>query len=220
MSVINVKGLLIQLMKDGALSTPLTATAISKASPAVVTVADTAGITKGDVVMLNGFGKPELDGKTFVVGTVDATAKTFELAGADTSGWAADLAVIPPASSIAHYIATDLVTLCLSSIDIGAPSVNQIDISTFCGDATMAGRATPGSLTLNGYADKDDAGVAELLLADEDGKERLFIITLPNGNGFYMGKIALAGFVLGFPNEGAVSFTITGSQVEKIHWVI
>ena len=219
MAVINVKGLSINLMKGDAVPIAVVPTVISNANPAIVTVADVTGILEGSLATVGTVGDAALNGGTFVVGVVDGTGNTFELVGADTSGNAGAI-VVPAGAEINVYAAADMVKLCLSSIDIGAPSVNQIDISTFCGDGTMSGRATPGSVTLNGYADKTDAGVLELIKADEDGATRLFMIELPNNNGHYLGKISLAGFVLSFPNEGAVAFTVTGSQVEKIHWVI
>jgi hypothetical protein len=215
MSVINTKGVAIYISKGSATATALVPTAISTASPAVVTVASATGLTKGDVVTFETTGFNELDGKTFVVGAVDTTANTFEVIGGNTTGTTGTLGATPKASV---YKAADQVKLCLSGIEIGQPSTSEIDVSTFCGTASLPGKATPGSLSLTGYADKADAGLAELILADEDGKARFFEIVLPNDNGYFVGQVTFSGYGMTVPLEGAVGFTITGSQTQKIIW--
>jgi hypothetical protein len=215
MSIINTKGVAIYISKGDATAESLVPTAISSANPAVVTVASATNVTKGDVVTFETTGFPELDGKTFVVGTVDGTANTFEVIGGDTTNTTGTLGSSPKASV---YKAADQVKLCLSGIEIGQPSTSEIDVSTFCGVASLPGKATPGSLSLTGYADKTDVGLAELILADEDGAARYFEIVLPNDNGYLVGQVTFSGFGMTVPLEGAVGFTITGSQTQKIVW--
>ena len=216
MSKINVKGVEMFLYKNGGTPLALVPTGISKSKPAVVSVADTTGVIAGSPVVLTDTGYPELDGKLLVVGSVDGGANTFEVLGSDTTNSTATLGVSPKATV---SINADRVKLCLSSIDIAAPSVNQIDVSTFCAEATMAGRATPGQISMGGFVEKDSAAFAELVLADDDGAERNFLVVLPSGNGYLEGAITLAGLGYEVPLEGAVSFTISGSQTKKIKYV-
>lgn len=219
MSIINTKGVevFIQVGTDSA--TVKTPTAISKAAPAVVTVASVAGITTGDVVSFSNTGFTELDGKTFAVGTVTSGSNTFTVLGSDTSASTGTLAVSGATASIVE--ASDTVKVCLSSMEIGADSVNNVDVSTFCDvSAQLPGRATPGTITLAGYANKDDTGLAEIIKAAEDQQTRAFKIVLPGaGNGYIVGKVSLAGLSYTVPIEGAVGFTVSGTQASKIRWV-
>ena len=190
MAKINVKGVTMFLYKNGPASLPLVPLSITSAKPAVVTVADTTGLTEGSPVVLSGTDFPELDGDLFIVGNIDATNKTFEVLGSNTTSTAATLGATPKAMVSTN---ADRVQLCLSSVDIAAPSVNQIDVSTFCAEATMPGRATPGQISMGGFVEKDSDAFDELMLADLDGVERQFLIVLPSGNGYLEGAISLAG---------------------------
>lgn len=218
MDVINTKGVEVFLQLGSATGTNLTPTAISKANPAVVTVSSVAGLATGDTVSFSGTGFSELDGKTFAIGEVDGTAKTFEVLGSDTTNSTGTLGASPSAVA---FDASDMVKLCLSSMEIGADSVNQIDVGTFCDpSAQIPGKATPGTITLAGYANKDDTGLAELIVASDDQQTRVFKIVLPGAdNGYLVGKISLAGLSYGVPLEGAVTWTVSGTQASKIKWV-
>lgn len=216
MAKINVKGVDMYLYTGDATTTDVIPTAISDANPAVVTVADVTGIAEGMPVSFSGTDFEELDDQLFVVGTVDGGANTFEVLGADTSDSEGVLGSSPLAMV---YTTTERVKVCLSSIEIAAPTVNQVDTSTFCSESTMAGRATPGQITLGGYVEKDSDGFAEIQAADDDGLERPFLITTANDNGYFLGMITLAGLGWGIPLEGAISFTVTGSQTQKIKYV-
>lgn len=212
---VNMKGVEMFLFKPGATTLDVVPTAISNAAPAVVTVADVTGIIEGMPVMIADTGYDTLDGKLFVVGTVDGTANTLELLGSDsTNDTATAVGGTSPLASV--YDNTGRVKICLASLDINPPSVNQIDLVTFCAESTMAGRATPGQITMTGYAEKDSDGFAELQAADDDGLERIFEIVLPGDNGYLIGSITLSGLGWQTPIEGALGFTISGSQTRKI----
>jgi hypothetical protein len=188
---------------------------LSVANPAVVTVPDVTGIVAGDIAMVTGTGS-DLDGKSFIVGTVDGGANTFELQGADTTGWGGTLDASP---SVEVYSASDGIIICLASIDIGAPSVNQVDVSTFCDpSASLPGTTTPGTVTLTGYLDKDASGLAELIKAADDGESRVFFIELSNDQGYIMGELAFAGFAFTIPIEGGYGYTVTGTQTTPLKW--
>lgn len=215
MTAINTKNTRIRLVTAGGTPVVLVPTAISSAAPAEVTVADTTGITEGDVVELNTVGFDELNDALFVVTNVTAT--TFELLGSDTSATTGTLAASPTATV---YPAGDEVPLCLASIDIAAPSVNQIDVGTFCDpEANLPGRTTLGTITMTGFAEKTDTGLAELIVADEDGADRIFKVIMSQDQGYLIGKIAFSGLAIQIPLEGAYGYTITGTQTSKIKWV-
>ena len=211
---VSTKGLSIYLHKGGVAATELVPTAISKAKPAVVTVAAVAGVIKGDVVKLDTTGFKELDGKTFVVGTVDAAANTFELIGADTTASTGVLGANPKAHV---YKAADQIKLCLSSIDFSTEAGGSVSVGTFCDpSASIATPATTaGTVTLNGFIDKADTGYAELLKAAEDGVARMIEIVLPQDQGYIVAPVTLSSIGWQTPLEGAIGFTASGSLGSK-----
>jgi len=214
MTAVATKGLAIYLHKGGVAATELVPTAISKASPAVVTVASATGLTKGDVVKMESTGFKELDGKTFVLGTVDTTANTFELLGADTTASTATLGATPKAHV---YKAADQIKLCLSSIDFSTEAGGSVSVGTFCDpSATISTPATTaGTVTLNGFIDKADTGYAELLKAAEDGVARMIEIVLPQDQGYIVAPVTLSSIGWQTPLEGAIGFTASGSLGSK-----
>jgi hypothetical protein len=213
MAVQSTKGLRIYISKGTATAHPFTPTAISKAKPAVVTVAAVTGIAAGDVVTFANTGFPELDNRAFVVGTVDGTANTFIVVGSDTTASTATLGATPSATV---YEATDMQSLCLSSIEISAGSPNTIDISTFCNPgASLPGNPTPGTLTFSGYTDTTDLGYQELLLAEADGKERMLKIEIP-GNGYLVAPVIIGSVGWTVPLEGAVAYNFSATMVKPL----
>lgn len=213
-TAISTKGIKIKLVKADATPLELVPTAISAAKPAVVTVADSTGASVGDVVEMGTVGFEELDGKMFVVSALTATEIT--LLGSDTTDTTGVLAASP---TMKVYPQADEVILCLSGIDVAAGSVGTIDTSTFCGPETLPGAEQLGTITIDGYTNKDSAGLAELIKADADGVARIFKIELPQDQGYYVGKVALSGLSYGIPLEGALSYTLTGTQLIKMTWL-
>ena len=214
MPAFSSKGLAIYLHKGGVAATELVPTAISKAKPAVVTVASAAGLTKGDVVKLETTGFKELDGKTFVLGNVDTTANTFELIGADTTASTGTIGANPKAHV---YKAADQIKLCLSSIDFSTEAGGSVSVGTFCDPSATISTpaATAGTVTLNGFIDKADTGYAELLKAAEDGVARMIEIVLPQDQGYIVAPVTLSSIGWQTPLEGAIGFTASGSLGSK-----
>jgi len=214
MPAVSTKGLSVYLHKGGVAATELIPTAITKAKPAVVTVAAATGLTKGDVVKLDTTGFKELDGKTFVIGTVDTTANTFELIGADTTASTGVLGANPKAHV---YKAADQIKLCLSSIDFSTEQGGSVGVGTFCDPSASIATppATAGSVTMAGYIDKADLGYGELLKAVEDGASRMLQIVLPQDQGYIVAPLALSSLGWTTPLEGAIGFTASGSLSSK-----
>jgi predicted secreted protein len=217
MTIINTKNTEVFIQVGSDTATSLVPVSISNASPAVVEVASVTGIMAGDVVSFANTGFNELDGKTFAIGEVTALDNTFTVLGADTTN---SVGVLPSVGQTASVVkSADMVKICLSSMEIGADSVNNVDVSTYCDtSAQLPGKSTPGTITLGGYADKDDTGLAEIIKAAEDQQVRAFEIVLPGDNGYIVGKISLAGLSYSVPLEGAVGFTVSGTQASKIRW--
>lgn len=207
MAIVSTKGLVIKMTKDTHTNISLTPTAVSSAAPAVITVADTTGMTNGDLVQFANTGFSELDLRVFVVGSLTAT--TFTAVGSDTSGTTGSLAASPEATV---WKKSDMVNLCLSEIAIDAAEPATIDISTFCNPgASLPGNPTPGSVTLTGFVDIADTGYSELLAAETDGEARAMDIEIPN-NGNLVGLIVIGSLTFDLPIEGAAGFSGSASM--------
>lgn len=211
-TAISTKNLQILLEKKSTNRTELTPTAVSKAADTEITVANSAKV--GDVVIVTGVGFSEIDGQAFYVKAQTASAIT--LAGANTVASNGTLSSSPKIQLISR---ADMVRLCLSQFDIGNASTATTDVSTFCGDASLPGAVTPGTLTLGGYPSPDDDGFEEVVKADGDALARAILLILPGtpelSNGAFVGEVSLSGLGYTLPLNGAVGFTVTATQARK-----
>lgn len=214
-SAYSTKGTKVCVLKGSATATPLTPTSISKAAPAVVTVAAVTGIATGDLVKIPATGQAgatgysELDGKTWVVGTIVSLANTFELVGSDTTASTGTLAGTP---SISHYPNTaSMLCLCLSSITFNPESANTVSVATFCDPtATIASQVVgAGTIDIAGYIDIADSGYKELIAAEADGKSREWRVTIGNGQGYLLFEGVLSSLSLDLPIDGAAGYSGT-----------
>lgn len=212
MTAISTKNLQIMLEKGGSARVDLAPTAVSKATDTELTVTNTA--SAGDVVIVNTTGFSEIDGNAYYVKA--ATGTTLTLAGANTTSSSGTLVTTPKVVLIKR---ANMVRLCLSQFEIGNPSTSTTDVSTFCGDASLPGAVTPGTLTLGGYPSPDDEGFEEITKAEADAQARALILILPAStelaNGAFVGEVALSGLGYTLPLNGAVGFTVTATQARK-----
>lgn len=221
MAVINTKGVAVFISTGASVPVVVAGSAISAISnekPAVVSLlAENPSIINGDIAYTTGVSNV-LDGKLYVVDNLATT--DFDLMGSDASSIGAPISGITAADALTVIAAADMVRLCLSQMEFGADTVNNISVGTYCDpSAQIPGLATPGTITLGGYAEVNDPGLEEIMVAAEDQQPRFFQIVLPGDNGYIVGEIALAGFSMTVPLEGAVSWTVSGTQVKKMRWV-
>ena len=196
MSVIATRGKKCYLTKSGITNVELTPTAISAAKPAVITVADTTGLTTGDLAQIKGTDFPELDGQLFPITVINGT--TFSLVRSDTSNSSATLGSSPKATI---WKRSDMSLTCINTIDITAPSTSVSAKPSWCDEeGSVPGDVTPGSFTINGYIDQSDASYWEVTYAAEDGLTRALDIELPNN-----------GNLVALVNFGAIGASITDS---------
>jgi hypothetical protein len=142
---------------DGTAAVVSAVSAVTKAAPAVATLADVAGITKGDLIVLDKTGLKSVDGRVFIVGTIDATAKTVELVGSDASAEAA-------AATAGEATAHGAQEVCLTTFSRNSPAAAQIDVTTLCDEARrrVAGIPDSGTFRFDGFYDSTDTGYAAL----------------------------------------------------------
>ena len=201
------KGVEIYMGKAEATPLELTPTAISAAKPAVVSLASTTGVTKGDAVKVSGTGFTELDGQWFTVGTIDKD-KTIVLVGSDTKGSTATLGSSP---KLTVYATEDVVKLCLASIAITADQPATVSTATFCDPTASIPSAIQqaGSISITGWIDPTCEDYREILLAEEDAEKRVFYIALPNDMGTIMCEGTMSAITFDVPIDGALGFSTT-----------
>ncbi len=225
MSARSSKGIVISITKPTDLVGSYTAiekakiTSISNANPAVITFdASATGYKEGDIVSFAGTGKPELDGKSFVLGTVDSTTHTAVLLGANLSKLSNPIATTDlGAAAAAHvFAATDEITLCLSSLGISVDTPGTVSVATYCDPTASlpASVSQAGTLSMGGYIDITDPGYALLLDAEIDGKTRILKIKLPD-NGFIVVPVTVSNVAFSLPIDGAVGFTANAVMGSK-----
>lgn len=203
----STRGVKVCITKGGSTPTDLSPTAITKAKPAVVTCTGT-GVVDGDLVYVTGTGLASIDGKVWVAAS--ATATDIELLGSDTTN---DTGTFTGGTAKAdHYASGDMECLCLSSLSFNADTPSAISTATYCDPTGSIPSAvvSAGTLDFGGYVDITDADYQELLLAEEDGKERLVRITLPD-NGYLVSKLTFSTIAWDLPIDGAVAYS--GSAV-------
>jgi hypothetical protein len=211
MATRNTKGLKIYLSIGAAAPTTVVPTAITKAQPAEVTVADVTGMADGQLVKMEATGFDELDGRLFVIDSVNGTANTFELLGSDLSASTGTLGANPKAT---YYKDSELQALCLSTIGINAETPATVSVGTFCKpDQTVPGTvAGAGTMDLGGYVDTADAGYSLLWDAAADGKTRVLKIVFPDDGTQKGGALVAEGVINSMllsdiPIDGAAAFS-------------
>lgn len=201
----STKGLQIWL-GEAADPTPIVPTAISKAAPAVVTVANTA--VNGDLAYVSGSGFAELDGKWFPIGA--ATATQFALVGSDTTDSTGVLGTSPAVEVHAKGDAFDL--SCLSkAITFNSDAPAAIQAGTFC-DPSLAITSPiipPTTIEFGGNINIADPAYKELIDASVDGMERPLDILLPFGQGDIVAPAVVSIVTWDLPVDGVQGFTAT-----------
>lgn len=209
MSAKSSKGTRVCITKSGATAQALVPTAITKAKPAKITVADTTGMAVGDIVLPKQTGFAELDGKMFVVGTVDLNGTDFTLLGSDTTASTGTLGNTP---SIDHYDQNEMICLCWSSLTFNPEEPGTINVGTYCDPSATIPSAQVGAGTINfgGYVDITAADYIEMLKAGEDNVMRYLRVMFPN-NGYLVFPVTFSAITWDAPLEGAVAYSGTGA---------
>lgn len=201
----STKGLQIWL-GDPAAPAALVPTAISKAAPAVVTVANTA--VNGDLAYVSGSGFPELDGKWFPIGAASATE--FSLVGSDTVASSGALGTAPAVTVRPKGDAFDL--SCLSkAITFNSDAPAAVAAGTYC-DPSLAITSPivpPTTIEFGGNINVADPAYKELIDASEDGLERPLDILLPFGQGDIIAPAVVSLVTWDLPVDGVQGFTAT-----------
>ena len=179
----------------------MAATAVTAAKPAVVT-ATQSGVD-GEMVYVTGTGMPSIDNKWWVSASVSASELT--LLGSDASDDTFD-----GPGSVDRYAEADMECLCWSSLTLNVDEPTTISVATFCDpSATIASAVqAAGTISFAGFVNILDSDYQELLIAADDGLERILRIELPS-NGYLVAPVTFAQITWDLPIDGAVGYTGT-----------
>jgi len=198
---------------QSALATAVAITAISKASPAVVSYTDAGSSdpTAGDFLLLTVQGMHQLDGRVFRAGTVDTGANTVQLESEDSTLY--DTFSSGTFEKIT-FGTTLAATLGLSS---SGGDFKMEDVTTIHDDRDIQvpGNANATSYTLDNIWDVADAGLVALKYASDNKLKRAIKITFANAQktlftGYIAAKLLPGGSAPGKVTTPAV-ITMFGS---------
>lgn len=163
------------------LGTAKTITAITKASPAVCTVASPDLPAVGDVIVLSAVGFSQLDGQ--VCRVIAAAGTTFSLEGFDTSGYVETFGT----ATFQKVTAWDLLE---NARSVSAPdgSPNQIDatvLSDFEPQLEL-GMSQPVAITIEGLWDPETDACKNLAVAAANDSPRVLRMDWKNGKRSYV----------------------------------
>ena len=212
----STRGATMCVVKGSATPNAMTVVSASKANPPEIGVADVTGLKVGTIVTFkaNSTGLESLDGKSFIIGSVDGVGNTFTVLGVSTVN---DTGTFAAGADIDTYDDAAMQCLCLNQFEISVDTPDTISVATFCEpSATLPSSTTAaGTITIGGYVDKDDPGYIEMLAADLDGASRMWRIMMPQDNGYLIFPATVAGLGYQFPLDGGQAWTaslILGSK--------
>ncbi len=162
---------------QSALGTAQTITAISKASPAVLTYSGTDTFANGDYVILTVQGMSQVDGRIFRVANVNVGTDTFELEGLDSTAFDTF------ASGTLQEITFGTSLTVASNVSVSGGDFQFIDVTTIHDTVQkqIPGNASPTTFSLDCQWQPDDAGLVALKSASDAKAQRALRITFANG---------------------------------------
>lgn len=169
-------------ISNGAAPVTHVISAVSKASPAVVTVVSPTGIAVGDIVVPKDTGFKSIDDFPFRVATVATNDITLE--DSDTS----DETGTVTAGSLDEVT---LVELCVANFTTDQPAGTVQDVTTMCDVArrTIAGLPGQGTWTANGFHDGADASQQIAREAYRSRDDQVFRLVFRDGSGVLFGGV-------------------------------
>lgn len=214
MAAISTKDLKICMSGAPSLGAAIVPTAITKANPAVVTVAAIGAIVEGNVIKIKsgGTGFDELDNKAWIVGSV--TGNTFTLLGSDTTASTGTLAGTP---SMLHFEESDMTCMCFSEFTVNSNTAPTLNISTYCDPnaSTTSFVYEAGTISCKGHVDISDTSYKFMVDAADDGLERIIRVVLPS-NRYLVVPVTFAGLNWEFPIGGIQAFSTTMTMATKM----
>lgn len=170
---------------QSAIASTVEISAITKASPGVVTTGAAHGYTNGDVVYLSVQGMYQVDGK--VVRISAASGSVFTLEGVDTTLFDTFSSGTVQKLTLGTSITT------ATSISASGGDFDFVDTTTIHANVRtqIPGLPNPATFTMDNVWDVSDAGLLALKLASDGQQIRAFAFTFGAGGQ----KMYFAGYV-------------------------
>lgn len=163
-------------ISNGAAPTTVTITAVTKASPAVVSVSSAAALAVGDIVMPRNTGFKSIDEFPYRVAAISTLDITLE--DSDTTG---ETGTVTAGDLEEHT----LIELCVANFTTDQPAGTTLDVTTMCDVArrTLSGLPGQGTWTANGFHDGGDASQQIAREAYRSGDDQVFRLIFRDGSG-------------------------------------
>lgn len=193
---------------QSALATAVTLTAITKASPGVVS-STAHGLLDGDYIKVTCLGMREIDSRVFRVS--GATADSFELEGEDTTNYATFV------SGTAEKITFGINMTTAVGLQGDGGNFDFIDTTTIHGNAKsqVPGLPDAGTYTFDNLWDPSDAALAALNVASKNRAQRAVMFHFAGGTGPVVAFNAYIGCSM-LP-KGNAQDKVTTSVVATMH---
>lgn len=201
---IKAQGLLLR-METAARAAAKTITAVTAASPPVVSAAS-HGYAAGDIIYIDGIvGMTQLNGRAFVVS--NPLTGTFELKGIDGTGYTTY------ASGGNAYKATLSSVAEVSNFDGFDGQASEIDVTNLQSLAKeyLIGLQDFGTANFDLFLRNADAGQVALRAAKESAAAKIFAVTLSDAT-----VAAFVGFVKSFSASGSADGAVAGKTSIRI----
>lgn len=190
----------VQVAMQSAIGAAITVSAITKASPGVVTTGTTHGLAAGDYVLISSNGMLQVNNRIFRVGSSGLTTTAFQLEGEDTTLY--DTFTSGTVKKITY--GTTFSTLLDCSVSGG--EFAEIDTTTIHDTIATNIPGLPSGLvvTSNSIWDVSDAALIAAKQASDVQGLRAFRFTFQNGQ-----KFLLNGYI-------GATLSPAGSAQEKV----
>jgi hypothetical protein len=198
----------------GAVPVPLTPIDVTKAKPAEMEFASVASLRVGDIIALAAAatGLPELDGRDWIVGSIDGVNNTVELLGSDTAASQGTFTAGAAGTTtvLSSFTQGQMVNLCPDQFTTNPGEAEVIATPTFCDPtASVPGAgAAAGTVEFRGFVDVTSPEYPELINARDDGEVRTFRIALAQ-NGYMVFRGVVSTLTLDIPLNGATAWNAT-----------
>ena len=175
----------VAVAMQSAIASAVTISAITKASPGVVTTGTAHGYSNGDIVYLSVQGMYQLDGK--VARITSASGSTFTLEGIDTTLFD----TFTSGSVQKLTLGTSITTA--TTINASGGDFDFIDTTTIHANqrSQIPGLPNPATFTFDNIWDVSDAGLLAMKAASDNQTIRAFVFTFGTGGQ----KMYFAGYV-------------------------
>ena len=163
---------------QSAIAATVNVTAITKASPGVVTTGTAHGYSTGDYVLMSVQGMYQVNSRVFRISA--ASGSVFTLEGEDTTGYGAF------ASGTVQKLTMGTTLSTLTNINASGGDFDFVDTTTIHDSikTQIPGLANPSTYSFESFWDPSDAGLIALKSASDSQAQRAILFSFANGQKF------------------------------------